>query len=360
MSFFLRITLFLVGAISLGLLLLLSLASSNAPGIDINYTWLLNANILLSMLMIILTGLLVRRAWLRYKKGAFGSKLIIRLAFTFAIIAIVPVTLVFFVSNQFLAKTINTWFSQSVNTALDSGYGLGRATLDAIKTDVVSQTKQVATQIETGSRLDLLQTLKIFASKNQSAEISVFSSEGAILAVEGSAKELVPDVPSSALINRLKASGAQVQIESPIKKQDVLQVRALVLSEYLIDWEDELIIQWIEPIPEVLVKDIEALNKGFNDYEQLLLGKEGISKMYGVTLVFTLLLAVSGALIASVLLSGWLIGPLRSLEKATKVVGLGDFRPLKTDKLNHELNDLLLSFNDMMTKLSAAQAAALG
>ena len=49
--------------------------------------------------------------------------------------------------------------------------------------------------------------------------------------------------------------------------------------------------------------------------------------MYGVTLVFTLLLAVSGALIASVLLSGWLIGPLRSLEKATKVVGLGDFRP---------------------------------
>ena len=263
---------------------MLSLASSNSPSIDINYTWLLNANILLSMLMIILTGLLVRRAWLRYKKGAFGSKLIIRLAFTFAIIAIVPVTLVFFVSNQFLAKTINTWFSQSVNTALDSGYGLGRATLDAIKTDVVSQTKQVATQIETGSRLDLLQTLKIFASKNQSAEISVFSSEGAILAVEGSAKELVPDVPSSALINRLKASGAQVQIESPIKKQDVLQVRALVLSEYLIDWEDELIIQWIEPIPEVLVKDIEALNKGFNDYEQLLLGKEGISKMYGVTL----------------------------------------------------------------------------
>ena len=71
----------------------------------------------------------------------------------------------------------------------------------------------------------------------------------------------------------------------------------MVLSEYLIDWEDELIIQWIEPIPDVLVKDIEALNKGFNDYEQLLLGKEGISKMYGVTLVFTLLLAVQGPLL---------------------------------------------------------------
>ena len=137
-----------------------------------------------------------------------------------------------------------------------------------------------------------------------------FFVEGAILAVEGSAKELVPDVPSSALINRLKASGAQVQIESPIKAR-CSTVRALVLSEYLIDWEDELIIQWIEPIPDILVKDIEALNKGFNDYEQLLLGKEGISKMYSVTLVFTLLLAVSGALIASVLLSGWLIGPLR-------------------------------------------------
>ena len=132
----------------------------------------------------------------------------------------------------------------------------------------------------------------------------------------------------------------------------------MVLSEYLIDWEDELIIQWIEPIPEVLVKDIEALNKGLMIMNNFYWVKKGLVKCM-VLLWFSLLLAVSGALIASVLLSGWLIGPLRSLEKATKVVGLGDFRPLKTDKLNHELNDLLLSFNDMMTKLSAAQAAAI-
>ena len=46
-----------------------------------------------------------------------------------------------------------------------------------------------------------------------------------------------------------------------------------------------------------------------------------------IVLSFTLLLALSGSLIASVLLSGWLVGPLKSLEKATRVVDLGDFRP---------------------------------
>ena len=359
MSFILRATLFVVGAVSLSLLVLLSLSSSYSPTVDINYGWLINANIFLSFLLIVLTLSLVRKAWLRYKRKAFGSRLIIRLVVTFAIVAIIPVTLVFIVSNQFLAKTIDTWFSESVDTALDSGYGLGRATLDAIKSDVVFQTKQVASSIEAEQEANLLSVLEGFASNNSSAEIAVFSSKGTILALEGAGKELIPDFPSSALINRLRAVGSIVQIESPVEKQDVLQVRALVLSNYLIEWDDMLVVQWIEPIPEVLVKDLEALNKGFNDYEQLLLGKEGISKMYNVTLIFTFLLAVSGALIASILLSGWLIGPLKSLERATRVVRLGDFRPLKTDKLNHELNDLLSSFNEMMLKLSAAQAAAL-
>ncbi|OUW04223.1 MAG: hypothetical protein CBD16_02595, partial [Betaproteobacteria bacterium TMED156] len=113
-----------------------------------------------------------------------------------------------------------------------------------------------------------------------------------------------------------------------------------------------------EPIPKRLVKDLEALNKGFNDYEQLLLGKKGISQIYNVTLFFTLLLSILGALLASVFLSSWLVGPLRSLEKATKAVAIGDFRPLKKDKLNHELNDLLASFNEMMNKINTAQNIA--
>tara|TARA_E500000331_G_scaffold358423_1_gene425139 strand:+ start:1939 stop:4110 length:2172 start_codon:yes stop_codon:yes gene_type:complete len=356
----LRITLILVALTSASLLIILSVSTAHKSQFDDEYAWLVVANIAVTVIMAIVTLMIIKRAWLRYKNAVFGSKLMVRLSLAFAVIGIVPVTLVFVVSNQFLAKTIDTWFSKSVDVALDSGYALGRATLDAIKTEVDSQTRQVAFELGDIPKLELPEVLEAMTNNNGDAEITVLNEVGVILAVKGLGKELVPDLPSKNMLDRLKASGSLVQIESPSNDpQNSLQVRALAYSNSFRSGDEGLIVQWIEPIPKRLVKDLEALNRGFNDYEQLLLGKKGISQIYSVTLIFTMLLSVLGALLVSVLLSSWLVGPLRSLERATKSVAIGDFRPLKRDKLNHELNDLLVSFNEMMIKLKTAQTVAL-
>ena len=360
MSLMLRITLILVVLTSASLLIILSVSTANTSQFDGEYAWLVIANIVVTTLMAFVTLMIMKRAWDRYKKAVFGSKLMVRLSIAFAVIGIVPVALVFVVSNQFLARTIDTWFSKSVDVALDSGYALGRATLDAIKTEVSTQTRQVAFNLVNVPKSELPEILEAMTNNNSEAEITVLNEMGDILAVKGLGKELVPDLPSKIMLDRLKATGSLVQIESPSNDpQSSLQVRALAYLNLFRSGEEGLIVQWTEPIPKRLVKDLEALNKGFNDYEQLLLGKKGISQIYNVTLIFTLLLSVLGALLASVLLSSWLVGPLRSLEKATKAVAIGDFRPLKKDKLNHELNDLLASFNEMMTKLNTAQSVAL-
>ena len=360
MSLMLRITLILVALTSASLLIILSVSTAHKSQFDDEYAWLVVANIAVTVIMAIVTLMIIKRAWLRYKNAVFGSKLMVRLSLAFAVIGIVPVTLVFVVSNQFLAKTIDTWFSNSVDVALDSGYALGRATLDAIKTEVDSQTRQVAFELGDIPKLELPEVLEAMTNNNGDAEITVLNEVGVILAVKGLGKELVPDLPSKNMLDRLKASGSLVQIESPSNDpQNSLQVRALAYSNSFRSGDEGLIVQWIEPIPKRLVKDLEALNRGFNDYEQLLLGKKGISQIYSVTLIFTMLLSVLGALLVSVLLSSWLVGPLRSLERATKSVAIGDFRPLKRDKLNHELNDLLVSFNEMMIKLKTAQTVAL-
>jgi nitrogen fixation/metabolism regulation signal transduction histidine kinase len=117
-------------------------------------------------------------------------------------------------------------------------------------------------------------------------------------------------------------------------------------------------VQWKEPIPKVLAESIYSLNEGFTDYQQLALGKEGIRTIYGVTLSLALLLAVFSSVLMAVLLSGWLSGPLRALEKATKAVGSGDYRPIREDTTDHELNDLVRSFNEMTRQLLEAQGLA--
>jgi len=359
MSLMLRIILLLVVLTSASLLIILSVSSAHTSKFDDEYAWLVNANIAVTVVMSIVTMLIMKKAWHKYKRAVFGSKLMIRLFIGFAVIGIVPVTLIFIVSNQFLARTIDTWFSKSVDVALDSGYSLGRATLDAIKTEVGSQTRKIAFDLGSVPKGELPEILNAITIQKTKAEITVLNEVGDILAVKGMGKELVPDLPSKTLLDRLKATGSFVQIESPKKQEEhSLQVRALAYSNYYLPRDEVLIVQWIEPIPKRLVKDLEALNKGFNEYEQLLMGKKGIGQIYSVTLIFAMLLSILGALLASVLLSSWLVGPLKSLERATRAVAVGDFRPLKKDKINHELNDLLVSFNDMMNKINIAQKIA--
>lgn len=89
------------------------------------------------------------------------------------------------------------------------------------------------------------------------------------------------------------------------------------------------------------------------------MGKQGLRKIYGVTLLLTLLLAFFGALLSAVLLSGWLAGPLRQLERATKAVASGDYRPLRFDPAStDELNVLVGSFNEMTGQLNEAREIA--
>jgi PAS domain S-box-containing protein len=123
--------------------------------------------------------------------------------------------------------------------------------------------------------------------------------------------------------------------------------------------DDSRFVQWVEQIPPGLTKNLEALNDGVRDYEQLALGKQGLRKIYGVTLLLTLLLAFFGALLSAVLLSGWLAGPLRQLERATKAVASGDYRPLRFDPAStDELNVLVGSFNEMTGQLNEAREIA--
>ncbi len=262
---------------------------------------------------------------------------------------------------SFWLAPIDSWFSESVESALDSGRSLGRATVEAIQAETILQARRLAVVLESVSDEELSAVVSTATSGREGLEVLVLNLKGQVLAVQSSSLfQLLPDVPDAELIEKARAARQLVMIE-PIAGAPpwALQVRALVLS---IRPEPGLsqvrMVQWKEPIPQVLAESIYSLNEGFTDYQQLSLGKEGIRKIYGVTLSLALLLAGFSAVLMAVLLSGWLSGPLRSLEKATKAVGSGDYRAIREDTTDHELNDLVRSFNEMTRQLLEAQSLA--
>ena len=361
MSLTLRLSLLLAVLMGGAFLALLSQASESESRLDGFFSWLLTANIFVVGAMAVLAVLVIVRAVRRVRNKVFGSRLMIRLALAFAVMGIVPVALVSLASVQFLARSIDSWFSESVESALDSGRSLGRATVEAIQAETILQARRLAVVLESVSDEELSEVVSTATSGREGLEVLVLNLKGQVLAVQSSSLfQLLPDVPDAELIEKARAARQLVMIE-PIAGAPpwALQVRALVLS---IRPEPGLsqvrMVQWKEPIPQVLAESIYSLNEGFTDYQQLGLGKEGIRKIYGVTLSLALLLAVFSAVLMAVLLSGWLSGPLRSLERATKAVGSGDYRAIREDTTDHELNDLVRSFNEMTRQLLEAQSLA--
>jgi nitrogen fixation/metabolism regulation signal transduction histidine kinase len=362
MSMALRLALLAVFVLAAALLLLLASASSSGSAVDRFYPWLVGANAVVAAVMAGLTVWVVLRVVQRYRRKVFGARIMVRLAVAFALISAIPVSLVSVVSAQYLAKTIDGWFSQGVNVALESGVSLGRASLENISSDALSRARRLAILIEEVPRTEILGLIEKAVDGREGVDVLVLGANGSVLASRSAQlMALVPELPPAEALNRARAARQFVAVEPRTQGlEQSLQVRAIAMGVQKSRFAEEaFFVQWIEQIPRSLTQNLEALNNGIRDYQQLALGKDGLRKIYGVTLALTLLLAFLGALISAVLLSGWLAGPLRQLERATKAVASGDYRPLRFDpNSSDELNVLVASFNEMTSQLNEARGLA--
>lgn len=356
-----RFALLLVFALAGGMLAFLSMASGLDSRLDAVYPLLVAANVALVVVMAGMSLAVVLRAWRRYRQRAFGSRLAVRLATALAIMGILPVALVSLVSVQFLARSIDSWFSQSVEGALRSGADLGGAVVESLKLETQGNARRLAMAIESVPDAELNSLLEVALEGRPQTEVMVLSTQAKVLAIRSSTLfRLVPDLPTTEALFQVRTA-RQFSVVEPIPGAEpwLLQTRTLVLSVRKEPSRDPVrIVQWVEPVPARLARHIEDLNRGLSDYQQLALGKQGIRRIYGVSLALALLIALFGALSVAVLLSGWLAGPLRALERATREVAGGDYPRLREDLIDHELNDLIRSFNQMTTQIQEARRVA--
>ena len=120
---------------------------------------------------------------------------------------------------------------------------------------------------------------------------------------------------------------------------------------------DELrFLQVTQPVPLTLAVNADAVTSGQREYQQLSLSRQGLKRIFNVTLTLTFLLTVFSSVAGAFLLSGWLTGPLTMLAAGTRAVAEGDYRPVKDYGGRDELGVLTQSFNTMTRQLGEARA----
>src|SRR3569832_2095205 len=183
----LRYLLVVGGAVVSILLFLLASASENSAFFDQHYPWLLGLNALIAVALLGLVALLLTRLYKRYKRGKFGSKLMARLVLLFAGVGILPGTVIYVVSVQFVSRSIESWFDVRVESALESGLDLGRAALGTSRAELGAKARSMALELSDFSDAAQITQLSRLRDQNQMQEALIFTASGRIIASAGGA-----------------------------------------------------------------------------------------------------------------------------------------------------------------------------
>ena len=359
-----------VGLITL--LFMLFRATDNVSGLTQQFDLLLMLNGVLTLILVLWVTVLIVRLIRQVRRKQFGARLTSRFAFVFAIMAVVPGLLIYVISVQFMAKSVESWFNVKVDSALESGLSLGRASLNSYVQDLNTRARQMS--LELGGLGDSEMAMILTRQREANTVITdalVFSgaSGSRVIAFAGeSFSGLLPELPSSSIMNQLRLSNSYAQAEimpdsDPEQPSFRIRVIVPVLGNQL--RYDSLLTStppsetyWLQVtrvVPQNITFNMNEVQQGIRDYEELSLSRNSLGRLFTITLTLALVMTVLASLAAALSLARRVVRPLLTLAEGTQAVAVGDYRPLPEPNLRDEISQLTRSFNVMTYQLDEAR-----
>jgi nitrogen fixation/metabolism regulation signal transduction histidine kinase len=346
-----------LGALLGGALWFLMLASTSADTMAEQYPLILGANLLLALVLLGLVGWQVFMLWRDIRKKIFGARLKLRLMLMFGLVAVIPGVLVYGVSVQFITRSIESWFDVRVEKALESGLNLGRSSLDYLQGELLQKAQGVARDLaerpvrDDGLRA-LLSRLRAQVAVDSAA---LFAPNGQlVVSAQRNLAQPLPPLPSSAELKQARASVGPFAVIDE-HSEGRLRLRVLIPITPKRFFEQPRVLQLAQEVPENLSVNAEAVQAVYRDYQELQLAREGLTRIYALTLTLTVLVALFSAFALAFWMARRLSAPLSILAEGTRAVAQGDYSQRRAVKSSDELGVLTQSFNQMTRQLDEAR-----
>ena len=340
--------------ISLALLVILIRSLSNSDFISSEtFQLLLKINLAFVVLLFIFIALQVYRLFKEVKKEVTGSRLTLRLVISYSVMIIVPLMVLYFVSVNFLTKSIESWFNVRVESALESGLNIGQKTLDILRKDVELKSRSISYSLSNSKINEFNSILSDLTEKFDIYDAMIIDDESQILAISSrdniEIDTVFPDEKDLILAN----TGFHGKI-------DITQENIIYLKTYqpyfLIDdkIQKKFYLILTQKIPESISQAALSVESVFEDYQALTFSRNSLKVIYQITLSIILFLAILLSISLALYFSRRFTMPLSILSEATQSIAKGNFKKKIPEQGKDELGMLVRSFNIMTTKLETA------
>ncbi|MGH7058041.1 MAG: HAMP domain-containing protein, partial [Acetobacteraceae bacterium] len=256
---------------------------------------------------------------------------------------------------QFINRSIDSWFTLNVGSALNDALSLSRQSLAGETGPYAGASAQAARMLANRGPEPLAPALERLRGELGASAIGVFAGSGEQLGASTARTAATPlAAPASALAAQLAKKGAQVKLFS--NNGNKLMVRAF--APIRAPDGSYRIFEAVYPVNSqsgALARRVEAAYSRYHELEYL---RQPLKASFTLTLSLVLLLSLLAAVWAAFFAAQRVAEPVRELAQAAEAVGQGDFKVRVTEKSRDEIGFLAQAFNDMTGHLARARFEA--
>ncbi len=344
--------------ILLAALLLLSIAAQNSTQLSELYAPLLVINLVGIIVLFVLNVSSVYKLIKQVRAKVIGSRLTLRMVGMFTLLAFLPLSVVYYISTQFLSHGIDSWFDVRIEQAMSDATLLGQVSLKSLKEGQIDTLIRYVSDFEDAAdSLEIIGLLDRIRREEGYNETAMFTQRGRILASSSMQPgTLLPSQPDERVFTTLSNQGVYAEQEIDVDGSQILRIAVTVPARRV--GMTPSVLQAIKPIPLRFANLEASINAAIGEYDRLIYLRGPIKFGFIMTLslvgLMTLLLAVWMATFSARRLAS----PLRELAEGTQAVADGNYNTQLPVTSSDEFGILIKSFNRMTQQISRARENA--
>ena len=283
-----------------------------------------------------------------------GARMTRRLVVMFIVLAVVPVSIVYYFSLQFLQRGIDSWFDVRIEQGLEDALDLSHAALDVRLADILSLTVRMAEALSDAAPATLSLTLYDQRVRSGASELTLLGGDGRIVASSSSnISDIFPDQPPGEMMMLMRNRKHYIGLD-PVGDRG-LYARALVPVLSSRSDSEIYTLQALYEVSERFSLLAESVQSAYTRYKELSYLRTPLKFSYSLTLSIVLVLSLLAAIWAAFHSARRLVAPVRDLAEATHAIAEGDYSKRLSVASDDELGFLVRSFNEMTRRLASSR-----
>jgi len=323
---------------------------------------LININLLLLLSLLLLVFRNLAKLYYEKKNNILGSKIKTRLTVAFIILALLPTTVLFFFSIQFISTSIAFWFNAPVEKTLDSSLAVGQKLYEYIEEKNAFFAKRGAFQIDSRNLLLIENQGKLTrytqviqrAFNRNAVEVYTPDAKRVSLSLANELEAMYFGLLTTTDLTRISDGKTSHTVYQAIEEGEFLRTVCAIPFGTTPEKAKGFIVITTLVSPD-LSENLKAILKGVEEYQQLKLTKKPAQISYYIALSIVALLVVFCAIWFGFQIAKSITIPIMKFAEGTQRISEGDLDYQIDFQTDDEIGTLIKSFNSMTRQLAAGR-----